>query len=329
MQLLIIGGTRFVGRHMAEAALRKGHEVTVFHRGQTGGDLLPEASHVLGDRDKDLALLDGQQWDATIDACSYVPRQVSQLADALGDRAGQLGYVSTVSVYDEPMATNSDEDAPQASLADPATEVVDNETYGGLKVLCEQVVLDRFGATSLIVRPTYVVGPHDYTGRFTYWVNRIAEGGDVLAPGPKEYGIQLIDARDQGEWTVEMLEAGSSGIYHTVSPAPPFTFQDMLDTIVKSVGPPGTSLVWVDPKFLTDRGVDGSQLPLWGEGAADDPGIACDPSRAHSQGLRPRPLEQTVQELLGAERANPTPGIDEANLSREREAELLAEWANG
>ncbi|MEO8330179.1 MAG: NAD-dependent epimerase/dehydratase family protein, partial [Candidatus Nanopelagicales bacterium] len=211
MRLLIVGGTRFVGRHMAEIAVERGHDVTLFHRGKTGGDLMPSATHLLGDRDTDLALLADGRWDATIDACAYVPRQVEELADALGDRAGQFAFVSTVSVYAEPMGQNSDEDAPLATLTDPSTEDVDDETYGGLKVLCEQVVHNRFGDSALIVRPTYVVGPYDYTHRFTYWVERIAAGGAVLAPGPRDYGIQVIDARDQAAWTIDMLENGRGG----------------------------------------------------------------------------------------------------------------------
>lgn len=328
MRLLIIGGTRFVGRHMAEAATARGHEVTIFHRGQTGDDILPNATHIHGDRDTELALLDGREWDAVIDACAYVPRQVTELADALGSRGGQFAFVSTVSVYAEPMSVNSDEDAPLASLADPTTEVVDEKTYGGLKVACERVVHDRFGTDSLIVRPTYVVGPHDYTHRFTYWIERISQGGQILAPEPRDYGIQVIDARDQADWTIAMLEKKAAGTYHTVSPPPPFSFEQMLQSIVEAVGPADTSLVWVDAKFLTQQGVDGNELPLWGEGADGDAGMACDPGRALAQGLQPRPLDQTIRETLEHEGTSPTPGGEGVGMSREREATLLAEWAN-
>jgi 2'-hydroxyisoflavone reductase len=327
MRVLVIGGTRFVGRHMAEAAVARGHDVTVFHRGKTGTDVVPEATHILGDRDHDLHLLADGHWDATIDACAYVPRQVAELAAALGDRSGQLAFVSTVSVYAEPMPNNSDENAPMATLDDPTTEVVDDKTYGGLKVLCEQVALDRFGPNTLIVRPTYVVGPHDYTHRFTYWVERIAAGGRVLAPEPRDYGIQVIDARDQATWTIEMLEKQTAGAFHTVSPPPPFTFEDMLKAIVEAVGPDGTSLEWVDSAFLTDHGVDGNELPLWAEGIPDDPGMACDPSRVLAAGLSPRPLAQTITETLAHERAGRTPGGEGTGMSRERETELLTAWS--
>jgi len=179
----------------------------------------------------------------------------------------------------------------------------------------------------LIVRPTYVVGPYDYTHRFTYWVERIAAGGAVLAPGPRDYGIQLIDARDQAEWTIAMLEKKSAGTFHTVSPAPPFTFEQMLQTIVEAVGPAGTSLVWVDGDFLNAQGVDGDDLPLWAGGASDDPGMACDPSRAMTAGLSPRPLAQTIRETLEHEQATPTPS-EGTGMTRARESEVLEAWAN-
>lgn len=327
MRLLVIGGTRFVGRHMAEAAAARGHEVTIFHRGQTGTDVLPDAEHVLGDRDKNLDMLKGRTWDATIDACAYVPRQVTELADALGERAGQFAFVSTVSVYDEPMPSNNDEDAPKAGLDDPSTEVVDDKTYGGLKVLCEAVVHERFGPSALIVRPTYVVGPHDYTHRFTYWVERIAAGGQVLAPEPRSYGIQVIDARDQASWTIEMLEKRAAGTFHTVSPKPPFTFENMLQTIVDAVAPAGTSLVWVDSAFLAQHGVDEESLPLWAGGNSADPGMSSDPSRAEAAGLSPRPLVQTIRETLAHEQASSDPNTHGGELTREREAEILTALA--
>ena len=324
MRLLIIGGTRFVGRHMAESAIERGHDVTVFHRGKTGADDLPKATHILGDRDKDLANLEGQTWDATIDACAYVPRQVKELANALGERGGQMAFVSTVSVYAEPIPVGGDEDSPLATLADKDTEEVTEETYGGLKVECERVAREVYGDTLLIVRPTYVVGPFDYTHRFTYWVERIADGGTVLAPGPRDYAIQLIDARDQADWTIRMLEDNNAGTFHTLAPAPPFTFEDMLESIVEAVGPAGTTLEWVDADFLVRQGVEGEMLPLWAGAYEGEYGIACDPARANAAGLRPRPLTQTIQDTLADVRQ--TSRAQDAELTRAREAEILSAW---
>lgn len=326
MRLLIIGGTRFVGRHIAEAALQRGHTVTVFHRGSTDSDVLPDAEHLLGDRDQELNRLAGRHWDATIDTCAYVPRQVRELADALRGRGGRHAFVSSVSVYAEPAPPDLDEDAALAGLDDPSTENVTDETYGGLKALCEQVITERY-PEPLVIRPTYVVGPHDHTHRFTYWVNRIADGGRVLAPDLPDYQIQVVDARDQGRWVIELLERGEAGTFHTVSPAPPFTFADMLDAIADAIAPAGTEIVPVDPQFLEEQGVDGNDLPLWYPGTeAGDPGLSCDPSRAAARGFSPRPLAQSVREILDHERTSPTPNPDGVGWTRADEQQVLAAW---
>jgi 2'-hydroxyisoflavone reductase len=325
VRLLVIGGTHFVGRHIAEAALERGHDVTVFHRGRTNPDAVPQAEHLIGDRDGDLAVLANGQWDATVDVSAYVPRQVRQLADALGDSGGRHCFISTVSVYDEPAPENADEDAPLIELADPTTEDVTGETYGGLKVLCERAVHERH-PQALIIRPTYVVGPLDYTHRFTYWVMRIADGGRVVAPDIPGYGIQVVDGRDQGRWVVELLERGESGTFHTVSPPPPFTFANMLQTIVDAVGPDGTEIVPITPGFLIEHGVGNADLPLWYPSTDTDPGMLLSPARAASHGFTTRSLSDTVRETLAHERATPTPNPDGVGWTREREAEVLAAW---
>lgn len=325
MRLLIIGGTQFVGRHIAESAIERGHDVTVFHRGRTNTDALPEAEHILGDRNSDLDRLAGRTWDATVDVCAYVPRQVHELAKALDGRGGRHAFISTVSVYAEPAPPNIDEDAPLATLPDPTTEEVTGETYGGLKVLCEQAIAEHY-ADAIVIRPTYVVGPYDHTHRFTYWVERIADGGRVLAPDIPGYQIQVVDARDQARWIVELLERGDSGTFHTVSPPPPFSFDDMLRTIVDAVGPEGTEIVPVDPGFLMDHDIDDNALPLWYPSREVDPGMSCDPNRAAAHGFTTRPLVQTIRETLEHERQTPTPNPGNTGWSREAEAKLLAEW---
>jgi 2'-hydroxyisoflavone reductase len=325
MRLLVMGGTQFVGRHIAEIAIERGHEVTVFHRGRSNADAVPEATHIIGDRDTDLERLAGREWDATADVSAYVPRQVAELAEALNGRGGRHVFVSTVSVYAEPAPQNCTEDAPLIELPDPTTEVVDDDTYGGLKVLCERAVAQHY-TDALVIRPTYVVGPHDYTHRFTYWVNRIAAGGRVIAPDIPGYGIQVIDARDQARWILELLERGDSGTFHTVSPPPAFTFADMLQTIVDAVGPADTELVAVDPRFLIEHDVGNVDLPLWYPSPDPDAGLNCDPSRAQAHGFATRSLADTVRETLAHERATPTPNPDGTGWSREREAEVLAAW---
>lgn len=325
MRILVIGGTQFVGRHIVETALAAGHDVTLFHRGVTGDDLFPEARHIHGDRNTDLAALANGHWDATIDVCAYVPRHVDDLADALGGRGGHHALISTISVYDDPPEPGFMEDAPLRRLDDPSTETIDGDTYGGLKALCEAAAARRF-RDCLIVRPTYVVGPFDHTGRFTWWVTRIAAGGEILAPGPPDDPMQVIDARDLAGFTVGLVERDVSGVFHTATPPPPFSINDLLDAIASEVAPGDHAFTWVDADFLTRAGVDGSVMPLW---TAHDPqrnALAADASRALAAGLAPRPLAETIRDTYawaGTAEASP---MTERFLTRDREAGLLARW---
>jgi 2'-hydroxyisoflavone reductase len=327
MRILIIGGTAFVGRHIAQAAVDAGHELTLFHRGKTGTDLFPQATHLTGDRDQDLSALAEGRWDATIDVCAYFPRQVRSLAAALGGRGGRYVFISSVSAYSPSVPPNYDESAPLAEVEDPEATEVTNENYGGLKVACEQVSTELFGPDTTIIRPTYVIGPYDRTFRFTWWVDRLARGGEVLAPGDPADPIQVIDGRDMGSWTISLLEQGISGPFHAVSPAPPFGFGQMLEAIAAEVAPPGTRLTWVASDFLLAQGVDGAALPLWGEGESDGENMSrANPAAAAATGLAPRPLGQTVADIHAEDRA-PGGGRAGVGLPAEREAELLTGWA--
>ncbi len=327
MRILIIGGTAFVGRHITEAALTAGHDVTLFHRGQTGPGLFPQVTHLIGDRDGDLSALASGAWDATIDVSAYLPRQVRSLAAALGDRGGHHVLISSVSAYQFPARPGFTEDWPLAGLDDPETEVIDDSTYGGLKAACEIAVTRSYGeANRTIVRPTYVIGPHDYSYRFTWWVERIARGGTVLAPGERSAPIQVIDARDMAAWIVSLASRAASGIFHAASPPPPFGFGDLLDAIAAQVAPAGTKLVWADPGFLLQQGCDEASLPLWPGADSSADLNAADPSAALAAGLRPRPLAQSIAEIHAAEMATPTVPRRPVGLTAEREADLLARW---
>ncbi len=326
MRILFIGGTRFVGRAMAEAAMARDHEVSLLHRGRSNDPAFDDAEHLLADRDGDLSALHDREFDATVDVCAYVPRQVTALAEALGGRGGHHIFVSTMSVYAEPPAPGLDEDSPLVRLEDPTTEEVSAETYGGLKVLCEEAAEAAYGNTGLaILRPTYVIGPHDHTGRFTWWVRRIAQGGDVLAPGPYDAPIQVIDARDQGEFAVTLCEDKASGAFNIVSPTPPFGFGDLLDTTVRAVGPQGTTLTWVNAGWLTEQGETSRSLPLWTEGRVENT-LAADPTRAIAAGLSLRPLAQTVSDTWEWIKRDQPELVAGWGISAEREAELLSGW---
>ena len=325
MRILIIGGTHFVGHAMAEAALAAGHDVTLLHRNAT--DELPGATHLLSDRNGDLAVLDGLSFDATIDVCAYVPGQVRSLHTALGgseQRGGHHVFISTVSVYEEPSGPGAGEDSPLfAPAPEDATEVT-NETYGPLKVTCENLATELYGETGLaIVRPTYVVGPRDKTARYPWWPLRAARGGHLIAPGPAEAPMQYIDARDMGAWTVRLAEDGVTGAFTAAHPHT--TFGALLEDTLAALESDAT-LVPVDGDWLVEQGVDGQQLPLWTEGGVEW-SLAMGTERAQQAGLTYRPFAETVRDTLAWARANPEQSSNESwGLPAERERELLEAW---
>jgi 2'-hydroxyisoflavone reductase len=327
MRILVIGGTSFVGRHISAAALDAGHDLTLFHRGRTGAGLFPAATHLTGDRNESLAALADGRWDATIDVIAYLPRQVRELAAVLGDRGGRYLQISSVSAYQTPVAPGFGEDAPLAGLDDPATEEITEETYGGLKAACERAARQFFGPDPTIIRPTYVVGPHDASYRFTWWVERIARGGTVLAPGDPADAIQVIDARDMATWTVALAGRATGGTFHAASPAPPFGFGELLETVAAQVAPPGTRLTWVESEFLRAAGLDEASLPLWPAGDEFSDINAASPAAAFAAGLAPRPLRDTVADIHASEASAPVTPPAGVGLSPAREADLLARWA--
>jgi 2'-hydroxyisoflavone reductase len=326
VRVLVVGGTRFVGRHIVQALLDAGHDVTLFHRGRGSDDPFPEADHRHGDRDGDLAELAEGSWDATVDVSAYVPRQVRRLGEALGGaggRGGRYAYISSISAYatsDRPGITES---APLAILLDEETEGVDSETYGGLKALSEYAAVESFGTDTLIIRPTYVIGPYDPTGRFTAWVRRLADGGEVLAAEPRDQPVQVVDARDLAAFVGTLLEQGARGPFHVAGPERPYAMGDLLDDVRAAVAPDGTTITWVDAGFALENGLDGGQLPFWHEGKHDYTG-AVDPGAALRHGLRLRPVGDSARDVLAA--GDVTPLRDGVGLRRDREAELLRSW---
>src|SRR5262245_34894569 len=229
MRLLVIGGTRFVGRGVVRFALDAGHEVTLFNRGQTDPDAYPEAEHLVGDRDGGLDVLRGRSWDAVIDTCGYVPRVVRASAELLAGAVGHYTFVSSLSVYADDRTPGQDESATLLRLEDPTVEEVTGESYGGLKVLCEEAVDDVFPGRALIARAGLIVGPEDYSDRMPYWVRRVADGGEVLAPGPPDYAVQVIDARDLGAWMVSCAESGTAGTFNATGPVVPHTLEVLFE----------------------------------------------------------------------------------------------------
>lgn len=315
--MLLLGGPRFLGRAITDAALARGHELTFFNRGTTNPELYPEVERITGDRSKDLELLAGRQWDAVVDTCGYLPLVVRASAEALAT-AGLYCFVSSVSVYAD-FSVVANEESAVAELGALPDDEVTGESYGPLKALCEDAVRDAFGERALVVRPGLIVGPHDPTGRFTYWPHRIARGGEVVAPGPPERPTQVIDVRDLGDWIVALCERGASGTFNATHPG--VSFAELLATCA-TVAANDAEVTWVTDEFLLEQEVgEWMELPLWLADPAYAAADRVDVSRAVATGLTFRPLEDTVGATLELAEM-----VDGVGLSAEREAALLEAW---
>ena len=320
MRLLVLGGTKFLGRAIVEAALERGHELTLFNRGQTNPDLFREVEQVRGDRTESLDALAGRDWDAVVDVATFIPRVVRISVDALRDRVGRYVYISSISAYAD-MSVAPVEGNPVAELDDPGSESL--EDYGALKAACEQIVESAYAERSLVVRPGLIVGQHDPTDRFTYWPRRIAEGGRVLAPAPPGAPVQFVDVRDLAEWVVHATESGLSGVYNATGE--PVTFEALIETC-KRVAGSDADVVWMPADRLVEAGVgEWMELPLWIAAPEFAAMQQADVSRAVAAGLRFRPLDETVRATLAWDRARETPRAEGVGLAPERERELLAD----
>ena len=356
--ILILGGTGFLGPKTTDAAVARGHTVTLFNRGkreamrkQAGRpSVVPKGVEVLyGNRDpklhadeKDdsspmgLESLKGRQWDAVIDTSGQIPRHVAASADLLAPAAKQYIYISSVSAYKDNSKVGADEsDENLCTLDDPTVETMGDhfENYGGLKVLCEKAAAKAFPGKAAIVRPGLIVGPGDTTGRFTYWPVRMQEAtgerAEVLAPGTPEDPIQLIDVRDLGEWLVKLVEDGTMGTFDAVGPPTGLTIGTMLDAC-KAASKNEAKLTWANAEFLEEQHVSAwMDMPVWIPPKGDSTGFhqrKCE--RAVKAGMKQRPIAVTAKETL--EWFNGLPEDIRAKirggLSPEREKEVLAAW---
>jgi 2'-hydroxyisoflavone reductase len=342
MKLLILGGTRFVGRHLVAAALERNHEVTLFNRGKHLSAALSNVETIHGDRNSELDRLQGRSWDAVIDTCGYLPRSVTSAAEVLSDSVHRYVFISSLSVYEDFSNFGIDETAPLATLTNEQLEkaneldssgqtsaVTYGNMYGGLKALCEQAAEAVLPNRVLIIRPGLIIGPYDYTDRFTYWVVRVARGGEVLAPGRPERKVQLIDARDLSEWIVKMTERGETGVYNANGLPNNLTMGSLLEEC-KAVSGSDASFTWVDEDFLLQEKVAAwSEMPLWMpvEAAPHMKGFmftSCD--KAVAAGLSFRPLSDTSKDLLAWRETNCPDESLKAGIDSERERILLHKW---
>jgi 2'-hydroxyisoflavone reductase len=322
MKILVIGGTRFLGRTFVEVALDQGHELTLLNRGRTGPDLFPDIEHLRGDRDGDLAVLRGRQWDIVVDTCGYVPRIVEKSADFLQDSIERYIFISTISVYADFSKPGIDEGSPLAKIEDESTEEVTNEAYGPLKVLCENVVLDTYPERSTILRCGLIIGPYDPTDRFTYWPVRIQRGGEVLAPSPPHMQVQFLDATDLADFILLLAKNRITGVYNTTGPMQKLTMEGFLNACINITGS-NASLTWVSEDFITSHDVD--HIPVWTP--MDWRGIfQVNCTRAINAGLLFKPLEQTIRNTLDWHATRPSDYELKVGLKPDREKELLEKW---
>jgi nucleoside-diphosphate-sugar epimerase len=316
MRLLVLGGTAFVGRAIVEDAVRTGAEVTLFGRGKTGTGLFPGLARLTGDRDSgDYAALRDGSWDAVVDVSGYVPRHVGQAMDALGDRVGRYLFISSHAVYRrEGVEPGSAEEAPRRPPRRD-TEIIDEETYGPLKVACEDDVAARYGSRATIVRPGKVAGPHDWQPGLTYWARRAASGGRVAVPGDPEQPVQVIDVRDLARLVVRLVADDRPGAFQAVGPAEPVTLGGLIETCARAAGSQ-VEIVQVMP-----AGQAPPMFPLIRTQWASQQRSA---AKARAAGMPATPLEVTAADTLAWDRERGEPPLARG-YTPEEEAAVLAQ----
>lgn len=327
--ILVLGGTGFLGPHVVEYAKSRGHTITLFNRGKTRPNLFPDVEKLQGDRDGKLDALKGRTWDAVVDTSGYVPRIVKMSAELLAPAVKQYIFISTISVYDDSHdEPGSDETAPLAKAPDPTSEEV-KRYYGALKALCELAAEAAVPGRVANIRPGLIVGPGDMTGRFTHWVTRTADGGEVLAPGDGTTPTQWIDGRDLGAWIVRVIEQGNTGIYNALGPDRRVTMKEVLDTCNATGGNKAT-LTWVPWDFLKKHDVaPWMEMPMWIPLEEMKRFGTLSNARAIKAGLTFRPLAETAKDTLAWVDTVPEDKREAARSSgikRDKELEILAAW---
>jgi 2'-hydroxyisoflavone reductase len=319
MRILVLGGTRFLGRAVTDAALGRGDEVTLFNRGQSNPGLYPGLETIIGDRAADLSALAPRSWDAVVDVAGYDPEVVRNSVQAI--TAARYVFVSTASVYASHSTSQAqDEDSPVLELSD---DTPGPDLYGARKARAEQIITRSYGSDAHIARAGLIVGPHDPTDRFAYWPRRIARGGQVLAPGDPADPVQFIDVRDLGTWLVEACHRDDrSGVFNVTGQ--PMPVKELLDGCVAATGS-GASLTWVPTADLLARGVDPWMgIPMWLAAPDWEAANEVGTGKARRAGLTIRPLTETIRDTLAWDLARGGPAPGKEGLSATAETRILA-----
>lgn len=334
LRILVMGGTGFLGPHFVEAALNKGHQLTLFNRGKTNPGRFKDSRYesieqLQGDRKSDLSALDNKTWDAVLDTSAYLPADVTRSATLLEKAVQQYLIVSTISVYAKMDKPGLDENAELIVLPDPTVDKVTNETYGGLKALSEKAAEAAMPGKVTVVRPGLIVGPGDSTDRFTYWPARVARGGDFIAPESPNAPTQFIDVRDLANFLLHLIEQKNIGTFNADAQAGSLTMGKVVNACLKA-SPRAGKPVWLPADFLAENNVGAwMDLPCWIPAHGDEAGFGQrSASKALAAGLMYRSLDSTVRDTLAYWNGLPAerrakPG---AGLSAERESEVLAKW---
>lgn len=320
MKLLVIGGTKFVGRHLVDAAMKAGHDIMLFNRGKTDPELFPSVEKIRGDRVRDIAALGNQTWDCVIDTCGYKPSEVRASAQFLCDKVERYFFISSVSAYKLEGALSLDEDSALAPLAEGQIAEDDSlETYGVRKALCELELERIMPGRACTIRPTIIAGPYDPSGRFTYWVNRIARGGEVLAPGSPDSPVQYIDARDLAQWILTLAAANQTGSFNAACRT--ITMSEFLGSFVRCLNR-DARLTWVDDRFLESLEF---HFPFWTFGIWRT-NFKANNRKAVQSGLAFRPIAESIFDVNAWQASDKNNGLDKIGISREVESSLLKKW---
>ncbi len=333
LKILILGGTGFLGPATIEAAQARGHQVTMFNRGKTRPELFPGVEKLHGDRDpkkgEGLKALEQGTWDAVIDNSAYYPRMVAASAGLLAPRIRQYLLISSISAYKEPNPEAGTEDAALATMPDPTLEDMGKsyEYYGALKALCEQAAQKALPGRTTVIRPGYIVGPDDPSGRFTYWPARFDRGGEVAVPGAPSDPLQIIDVRDLATWLVLLVEQRTLGVFNACGPAKRLAWGTVVEACQKA-GNPSSKPIWLPTDFIVAQ--KDLEFPIWAPYAGETKGFhTWRNDRAVKAGLRFRPAEQTAKDTLAWYRTQEKleKGRNKlAGPTAEQEAKLLAAW---